>query len=273
MVNQRGGILFYILIGVVLFGALMYTYTRSGSSSTGIGKKGVASASSSDLNEYARMISTAVDKLQMRGCSISQISYETPSGQNVNSNAPSDKSCHVYATAGGNVPYRKMPLGFGCDLTSLSIGTPCNGLTYAGTISGYRLYTTTSDTGSYPYNNGSATATITGATSTSDGTSNTNKLIALSDGASPYNAAQACRTLGSEWYLPSLNELNLMCTNKILIGGFNLSGSYGPGTYKTSTATAEGSASKSAAIIAFSACSFGDANSRPTSMPVRCVRK
>ena len=71
--------------------------------------------------------------------------------------------------------------------------------------------------------------TSTGATSSDDGVSNTNKI------ASDSSAAKWCREKGAEWYLPALNELkviynNMSTLNTTLssIGGtqFNASGYY-----------------------------------------------
>ena len=50
--------------------------------------------------------------------------------------------------------------------------------------------------------------TSTGATSSTDGTSNTNKIVAKSP------AAQWCRAKGASWYLPALDELKAVYNNK-----------------------------------------------------------
>ena len=60
-----------------------------------------------------------------------------------------------------------------------------------------------------------------GASSNSDGKSNTNKVIARAD-SEEYPAFQWCRAKGDEWYLPSLEELKLLLqvrdkVNKTLI--------------------------------------------------------
>ena len=50
--------------------------------------------------------------------------------------------------------------------------------------------------------------TTTGANSSTDGASNTDKIVAKSP------AAQWCRAKGSAWYLPSLDELKAVYNNK-----------------------------------------------------------
>jgi hypothetical protein len=72
------------------------------------------------------------------------------------------------------------------------------------------------------WNNG--TNTITGAIATALGTGNANtNTIVANQGAGSY-AAQLCADLVfggySDWYLPSKDELNILCLNNLEIGGF-----------------------------------------------------
>ncbi|MFZ9684855.1 MAG: hypothetical protein ACO3BE_05635, partial [Gemmobacter sp.] len=121
-------------------------------------------------------------------------------------------------------------------LDAASPGARCaDGSIYAGTSGGHRLYTTAADQGQFTWHNGTSNWTETGATSTSDGLANTNTLVALADAGAPYKAAHACRALGSEWYLPSRDELNVLYVNRVAIGGFDLSGSFPAGWYWSSS--------------------------------------
>lgn len=254
MRDQSGSVLIYIFVGIVLFGGLMFALNRSGQVSTSIATKGLAKASASDLQEYSRMLGSAVDMLLSRGCSQSQISYETPSGLGVNSNAPSDKRCHVFNIAGGNVRYRDLGSSYcvsGKALTDLSIGENCGSFVYAGISGGRRIYAALSDqAGNYSY--GQPTYVVTGATSISDGLANTNTLVAATSGT-PYAAALSCRGLGTKWYVPSSNEIILLYTNKAVIGNFDIAGNYWTSTesgtntgahYFFSTGTLHGFATK-----------------------------
>jgi hypothetical protein len=47
-----------------------------------------------------------------------------------------------------------------------------------------------------------------------NGLANTDTLIGLSNADAPYDAAIACRALGEEWYLPALNEIGTIFSNK-----------------------------------------------------------
>jgi hypothetical protein len=221
MRDQSGSVLIYIFVGIVLFGGLMFALNRSGQVSTSVATKGLAKASAADLQEYSRMVGSAVDMLLSRGCSQSQISYETPAGANINTNAPSDKHCHVFNIAGGNIRYRDLGGAYcpsGKSLVDLAIGENCGSFVYAGVSGGRRIYAATSDqSGTYAY--GQPTYATTGATSASDGLANTDILVVFPSGT-PYAAALSCRSLGEKWYLPAEDETLLLYNNRVAIGNF-----------------------------------------------------
>lgn len=103
------------------------------------------------------------------------------------------------------------------DLTTLALGaSSCsivNGserqTTYAGLMSGVRVYVTPM-TGSYQWK--TAASGTSGSLSTTDGTANTTAHITA--GAASHPAAAACRNLGSEWYVPSRDEIFTVRGNK-----------------------------------------------------------
>ena len=72
--------------------------------------------------------------------------------------------------------------------------------------------------------------TVTGATATVLGTGNANTIAIVTNQGEGSYAAKLCFDLDlggySDWYLPSLNELNLLFNNQAIIGGFNTSGLY-----------------------------------------------
>jgi hypothetical protein len=237
--SEKGNVLFLILIAVALFGALTYAVTnsmRTGSSTT---EKEQAKLDQAVIDNYMAAINVGKMRLEMAGCS--SIDYTAPADQGAG-----DKSCHIFHPDGGGVSYQDLGLDScalqGIDITTLAIGETACGVVYAGTSGGNRIYTTAADQGQISWNNGTATMTVTGATSTSDGLANTNTLVGLSDAGAPYNAANACRSLGADWYLPSQGELNVLYTNRAAIGGFNLSGSFPAGWYWSSSEDANGHA-------------------------------
>jgi uncharacterized protein YdeI (BOF family) len=146
-----------------------------------------------------------------------------------------------------------------------NIGDVCSeGSIYAGDYLGSPLYTKATDQGQLTW----GPVTTTGATSFTDGAANTDILVGLSG---TYPAAEACRALGAEWYLPSRDELDVLYTNRVAIGGFNTSGTFPAGWYWSSS---EGDSNYS-----FTARDqrFSDGtpngNSKYFELAVRCVRR
>ncbi len=102
--KQRGSVFFYILLGVVLFGALAFTVSRGmrGKQADTMTDR-QAEISASEILDYAQKLGHAVDKLRRNGCSENEISFENPLiGGYINANSPVDKSCHIFEPEGGN---------------------------------------------------------------------------------------------------------------------------------------------------------------------------
>lgn len=151
-----------------------------------------------------------------------------------------------------------------------SPGAQCaDGTVYAGEFGGASLFTTVSDQGQFSWINENGNYTTTNAISLNDGLSNTNLLVSLSDSGAPYRAAQACRALGADWYLPSRDELNLLYTHSNAIGGFNKSGSYPAGFYWSSSESPNNGASWAQRFFD----GFQNYSGKIDVLSVRCVRR
>jgi len=238
MGRQGGNALFLILIAVALFAALSYAVTQSGRGSGGIERE-QQMIDQAVSEQCTASVNYGVNKLKLiNGCDASEISYELADGSNANPSAPVDKSCHIFDPNGAGVGVCGAYGPTGCDLAALALGEKCasSDIIYAGELNGTRLYTTAADQGQFTWNNGTTSPPIaTGASSTSNGKSNTDTLVGLSGDDAPYDAAEACRALGSAWYLPALDELNVLYTNHAAIGGFNTSGTWTSGYYWSSS--------------------------------------
>lgn len=105
--TESGNVFILILLGIVLFASLSFFVARSMQSSTTntmTSKK--ADLAISDFSDMAGKIQRAVSKLRMQGCSESDISFFVDQADTWfpgNTNAPSDKHCHVFEPEGGNV--------------------------------------------------------------------------------------------------------------------------------------------------------------------------
>jgi hypothetical protein len=110
-----------------------------------------------------------------------------------------------------------------------------DGTIFAGSDSNGPIYTLPCDQGmtgtkdnctgtrlNFTWDDGSGTDSSTGATSATDGMSNTTTLYNFGTGPSPapFRAARACRDLGAVWYLPATTELVVLFDNKDAIGSF-----------------------------------------------------
>ena len=104
MVAQKGNVLFLILVAVVLFAALSYAVTQS-SRGSGNANDEQAVISTAQKIQFANAVKVAFDRLSIRGCDKSEISFDwTPGvGSEKNANAPSDLSCHIFSANGGGV--------------------------------------------------------------------------------------------------------------------------------------------------------------------------
>ena len=89
---------------------------------------------------------------------------------------------------------------------------------YAGFGAGKHLITTPQDSKAFDWG---CYGTTTGATSTTNGEENTNIIINTSCPSYPNKAAQVCRDLGRQWYLPAREELQVLYNNRSSIGGFS----------------------------------------------------
>jgi hypothetical protein len=107
--RQSGNAMLFVLIGIVLFAALSYSFTRSNRAST-LSLEDARIAANSILS-YAEKINNAVQLVKLQnGCLNSQISFEnaTVAGY-TNANAPASKKCHIFDSAGGTMLYEAPP--------------------------------------------------------------------------------------------------------------------------------------------------------------------
>jgi hypothetical protein len=108
--RENGNVLFIILIGVMLFAALMYAITRSSTGSQTISKEQAEVAADEIIDSFTA-VKMAVARLRsLNACADTQISFENAvvSGY-ANSNAPADKSCHLFDAGGAGLQWISPP--------------------------------------------------------------------------------------------------------------------------------------------------------------------
>lgn len=107
--NQKGNVLFLILIAVALFAALSYAVTRSTS--------GGGNANSEKLNldvsqvlQYGATIKTAILRMRLNGVADTQLSFVNSSGVENYTNANcTTTSCQIFHLDGGGVTWQEAP--------------------------------------------------------------------------------------------------------------------------------------------------------------------
>ena len=165
--------------------------------------------------DCSNSVSMGMKRLKARGCD-NMISMNTD-GSNPNPGAPSDGSCSLYHPNGGGVKP--------CDVTAPSPSDPCltgalgtscsDGAFYIGTIGGNRIYAAAADITPTLSQWKTANTSTAGTTSTTDGLANTDAMIAAD--AAAHVAANRCRLLGAQWYLPARDELRLIWDNRLTL--------------------------------------------------------
>ena len=106
MNTQNGNAIIWIFIAVGLFAALGYAFTSSTRTSTNVITDAQAQSYAQEIIAYGNEVKQAIKRLQLRGCSDTEISFENDvvSGYE-NPNAPTNKTCHVFDIAGGGLSW------------------------------------------------------------------------------------------------------------------------------------------------------------------------
>ena len=135
-------------------------------------------------------------------------------------------ACYTYESKHNAYKVRCIRSANIADVSCPNIGNTCADNTkYAGYIDSRYIFTTSADElGTYSWNKGIKVGFVnTGATDLDYGMNNQNKLIAATDSGAPYKAANACKLLNediarnkgyTDWYLPAVNEANVIYIGK-----------------------------------------------------------
>ncbi|NQZ13470.1 MAG: hypothetical protein HRT94_01430 [Alphaproteobacteria bacterium] len=101
--TQNGSVFFYILLAIGLIAALSYVVAQNNRPSTSMLTGEQARIATNEIIEYGNTFATAVQKLKLRGCSDTEISFENniETGYTNGTNT----TCQVFHIDGGNINY------------------------------------------------------------------------------------------------------------------------------------------------------------------------
>lgn len=108
--SERGNALIYVLIAVVLFGALSFTLSRqTDTSEVGTLENERAELIATQLISYAADAKSAFDKMQFTGTRVGDVNVIPPSDPDFNSATTSDNLNKIFHPEGGGLNFARIP--------------------------------------------------------------------------------------------------------------------------------------------------------------------
>ncbi len=109
--RQRGNVFFIILIGIVMFAALMFTFTRGVRQGTESMSGREAELAASDIVAYGQQMQRAVERILGRSISEADLSFANAVDTNYTNPDCGDNRCLVFHTEGGAATWKDPPDG------------------------------------------------------------------------------------------------------------------------------------------------------------------
>lgn len=107
--NESGNVLIYILIAIALISALSYAVSSSNRGSLAGVDSERTRLQTSEILEYADIVSKAVTQLRLRGCDDTEFSFQnniTATDYTNTGDPTGDDTCHIFHVSGGGIQYR-----------------------------------------------------------------------------------------------------------------------------------------------------------------------
>lgn len=123
--NQKGNIFVYILIAVGLFGALMFTISKSSSQNDAVGElaEGESKIVAGEIIAYAASATNALSQMQQTGATVSMVSFMLPADDDFEDDLPDPIIYKLFHPDGGGLNYKPLPLKASADdATGLAAG-------------------------------------------------------------------------------------------------------------------------------------------------------
>ena len=108
---ESGNVFFIIMIGIVMFAALMFTFSRGVRQGTESMSGREAELAASDIVAYGQKIQRGIERVISRGVSESDISFVNPVDTAYVNAGCLDSKCQIFNPAGGAVAWKNAPSG------------------------------------------------------------------------------------------------------------------------------------------------------------------
>ena len=119
--GQRGNVLVYVLIAIVLFAALSFTLSRQ----TDTGEAGILSEEQAEIYanqiiSYSAQAKSAIDQMLFSGMDVDELDFTDPSAAGFNTGTQSDRIKRVFHPEGGGLNKGRLS----DDMTTSAISDP-----------------------------------------------------------------------------------------------------------------------------------------------------
>lgn len=123
--SRAGNAMVYVLVGIMLFAALAYTFMRTGQSAGSNMSKQQAKLAAQEIVHFGNLMEQAVNKVRQKYCSETQINFRNSSeGDYINTNAPGEGYCDIFESTGGGMTWQNPPAGSNDGTTYRYVGGP-----------------------------------------------------------------------------------------------------------------------------------------------------
>lgn len=109
--SESGNVFFIIMIGIVMFAALMFTFSRGVRQGTESMSGREAELSASDIVAYSQKVQRGIERVISRGISESDISFANATDTAYINAGCLDNKCLIFNPAGGAVAWKDPPSG------------------------------------------------------------------------------------------------------------------------------------------------------------------
>jgi hypothetical protein len=109
--TESGNAFVIVMLGVVLFAALMFTFTRSSQQGSGNMTDRELQLTASDVTDYAQSLERSVNKVMLQGGSENILSFDNTFSSTYQNSACTVDTCKVFLPDGGAAAWENPPPG------------------------------------------------------------------------------------------------------------------------------------------------------------------